>query len=112
MEPATADDEGIEEITATARRREESLQKTPISITAFSEQALADRNVRDLSELTQFTPNLRFTSSAAQSANSQIYVRGIGQAEGTINAEPRVGLYLDDVHQAPPLGSILATFDR
>jgi iron complex outermembrane receptor protein len=102
---------GIEEITVTARRREEALQETPISITAFSEQGLFDRNIRDLTELTQFTPNLSFASGAAQLANAQVYIRGIGQAEGTINAEPRVGLYLDDVYQARPLGSIFDTFD-
>jgi iron complex outermembrane receptor protein len=102
---------GIEEITVTARRREENIQETPISITAFSESALEDRAMQDLTELTQYTPNLRFTASGGQSANAQVYIRGIGQSEGTINAEPRVGIYLDDVYQARPLGSILSIVD-
>jgi iron complex outermembrane receptor protein len=102
---------GIEEITVTARQREESLQQTPISITAFSEQALAERGIRDLSELTQYTPNLRFTAGAAQATSAQVYIRGIGQSEGTINAEPRVGIYVDGIYQARPLGSILSVFD-
>jgi iron complex outermembrane receptor protein len=102
---------GIEEIKVTARQREENLQQTPISITAFSEQALQDRGVRDLTELTLYTPNLRFTAGAAQATSAQVYIRGIGQSEGTINAEPRVGLYLDGIYQARPLGSILSVFD-
>jgi iron complex outermembrane receptor protein len=103
--------QSIEEITVTARRREEKIQETPISITAFSEGALEERGMRDLTELTQYTPNLRFTASAGQSSNAQVYIRGIGQSEGTINAEPRVGIYLDDVYQARPLGSILSIVD-
>jgi iron complex outermembrane receptor protein len=112
-DPAEAPDwtSGIEEITVTARRREENIQETPISITAFSESALEDRAMQDLTELTQYTPNLRFTASGGQSANAQVYIRGIGQSEGTINAEPRVGIYLDDVYQARPLGSILSIVD-
>jgi iron complex outermembrane receptor protein len=112
-DPAEASERtsGIEEITVTARRREENLQETPISITAFSESALEDRAMRDLTELTNYTPNLRFTASGGQSANAQVYIRGIGQSEGTINAEPRVGIYLDDVYQARPLGSILSIVD-
>jgi iron complex outermembrane recepter protein len=42
---------GIEEITVTARRREESLQDVPIAITAFSADALALRGSSDISEL-------------------------------------------------------------
>jgi len=103
--------QGLEEITVTARRREEDIQETPISITAFSTKGLEERAIRDLTELSSYTPNLRFTAAAANSGSAQVYIRGIGQSEGTINSEPRVGIYLDDVYQARPLGSVLAILD-
>ena len=37
---------GLEEIVVTARKREERLQETPISITAMSGEALAARQLR------------------------------------------------------------------
>jgi iron complex outermembrane receptor protein len=102
---------GVETIKVTARRREESIQDTPISMTVFSEETLAERGIQDIRELARFTPNLIFDTSAAQSNNALIFIRGVGQTEGTINAEPKVGMYIDGVYQARPLGSIITLFD-
>ena len=102
---------GIETIKVTARRREESIQDTPISMTVFSEETLAERGIQDIRELARYTPNLLFDTSAAQSNNALIFIRGVGQTEGTINAEPKVGMYIDGVYQARPLGSIITLFD-
>jgi iron complex outermembrane receptor protein len=102
---------GIETIKVTARRREESIQDTPISMTVFDEEALAERGIQDIRELARFTPNLIFDASPAQSNNAQVFIRGIGQTEGTINAEPKVGIYIDGIYQARPLGSIISLFD-
>src|SRR5262245_37291110 len=49
---------GIEEITVTARRREEVLQNTPLSITAFSEAELEQRSIQSITDISQSTPNL------------------------------------------------------
>ena len=56
---------GVEEVTVTARRREERLQETPVSVTAFDASALASRGVTELSELARYTPGWWFQSSAA-----------------------------------------------
>ncbi|MAI27256.1 MAG: hypothetical protein CMN75_14605 [Spirochaeta sp.] len=102
---------GVEEVTVTARRREERLQETPVSVTAFDASALASRGVTELSELARYTPGLWFQSSAAQQNSANVFIRGVGQTEGTINADPKVGIYLDDVYQSRSLGVDLATWD-
>lgn len=101
----------IEELTVTARRKEELLQETPMSITALGEAEMDARGVADLSDIAAFAPNVRFDQGAGSSNNASVFIRGVGQTEGTINADPKVGIYLDGVYQARSLGTILSTWD-
>src|SRR5688572_24520874 len=50
----------LEEMIVTARRREESLQTTPVAVSAFSGTALELRGIRSADALTHFVPNLQF----------------------------------------------------
>ena len=54
-----------DEITVTARKREEDLQSVPISITAFTEEDLRVRGIVDLETLADQTPGLSFGTSGA-----------------------------------------------
>jgi iron complex outermembrane recepter protein len=103
-EPASA---GLEEIVVTARRREESIQDTPISIEAFTAQNLQDRNVFNVYDLAKFTPNLEMSASSENSGASfapQIYIRGVGQQEYLATSDPGVGVYIDGVYIARSVG--------
>lgn len=51
---------GIEDIIVTARRREESLQSAPITVTAFSGDQLEERGITDFTRLAQATPGINF----------------------------------------------------
>jgi iron complex outermembrane receptor protein len=42
----------IEQVTVTARRREESLQDVPVAITALTADQLQEQNVRTLEDMT------------------------------------------------------------
>jgi len=90
----------IEEITVTARKREEPLQKTPVAITAFSGADLEALQVDDVSQAAEFAPNLVFDSGApvsGSSATASIFIRGIGSSEFSLGTEQGVGLYVDGV---------------
>lgn len=76
------------EIIVTALRRSSALQKTPMSITAISGDALRRANVQDVSQLKNI-PGLTFVDSGP--ANTRLVIRGI-QTVG----EPTVGLYYDE----------------
>ena len=93
----------IEEITVTARKREENLQDTPIAISAFSAAGIEARGISNISEVGNFTPNLTFRSTAAIAATSSassIYIRGIGQQDWALATDPGVGMYVDGVYVA------------
>ena len=104
----------LEEIVVTARRREERLQDTPISISAFTGASLDQRQINRLSEIGPSTPNLMFDTGATFSgANSSasVFIRGIGQVDFTLTTEPGVGIYLDGVYISQTIGSVLDAVD-
>jgi len=101
----------IEEITVTARRREESLQDVPIALSAFTGEELDIRGAVDITELQKSTPNL--TLQVARGSNSTLiaFIRGVGQQDPLWGFDPGVGLYVDDVYIARPQGAVLDIFD-
>jgi iron complex outermembrane receptor protein len=104
----------LEEIVVTARKREESLQDTPISVTAFSSQGLEDRGMVSTKDLGTYTPNLISNNGSAVSGNNSagaFFIRGIGQIDFTLNTDPGVGLYLDEVYIARSLGAVMDLLD-
>jgi iron complex outermembrane recepter protein len=102
---------GLEEITVTARRREESLQDVPIALSAFSADRILNAGAPDITWLQQSTPNL--TLQVARGSNSTLiaFIRGIGQQDPLWGFEPGVGLYVDDVYVARPQGAVLDIYD-
>ena len=66
-EPAAG---ALAEIVVTARKREESLQETPISVTAFTAEGLAQRGIESTKDLGNFTPNLVANNGSAVSGNN------------------------------------------
>jgi iron complex outermembrane receptor protein len=60
QESQTADVIGIEEVVVTARKREENLQDVPLSITAFSADAIEERGLRGLADIAAQTPGFSF----------------------------------------------------
>ena len=102
----------IEEIIVNARRREESLMKTPVSITIFSGGELLSRQVAKSNQIAESTPNLVFRNHENSSVISSIvYIRGIGQADFIPTVQPGVGIYLDGMYIAPSVGALTEILD-
>ncbi|HEY6123603.1 MAG TPA: TonB-dependent receptor plug domain-containing protein, partial [Steroidobacteraceae bacterium] len=104
----------LEEITVTARKVQEDLQKTPIAITALTGSALEDRQIFRTDVLDQVVPNLQFANNAPLAGNnssSQVFIRGIGQTDPTSTVDPGVGLYVDDVYIGNAVGASMALRD-
>jgi len=53
--------QGLEDIVVTAQKREESLQKVPISITAISTATIQNARITNVRNLTSIAPNLYVT---------------------------------------------------
>lgn len=106
--------QSMEVISVTARRKEENLQTTPIAISAFSGDGLEARGFQDVSDVARVAPNVVFDGASPVSGNSSapsIFIRGIGQLDFTINADPGVGIYVDGVYVARSVGGIIDLLD-
>jgi outer membrane receptor protein involved in Fe transport len=102
---------GIEEITVTARKREENLQSTPVSVSAFSAEDLKDNDVRRLNEITRTVPNLQFDNAIGTANSARIYLRGVGTGDPISSRDPGVGLYLDGAYLPRQQSSLLTLSD-
>ncbi|MEM9293187.1 MAG: TonB-dependent receptor [Acidobacteriota bacterium] len=100
-----------DEITVTARKREESLQEVPVAVTVVSGDVLEESAAVDLSDLQPRVPNLTIYPSRAQSNTATAFLRGVGQIDASWGADPGVGIYLDDVYLARPQAALLELFD-
>lgn len=74
----------IEEITVTARKREESLQEIPLSLSVFDSGDLQAGDIRDLEGVADFTPGFQFMNQGLQQPgryNTQLQFRGLTTAQ-------------------------------
>jgi iron complex outermembrane receptor protein len=98
-------------ITVTARRREESLQDTPISVSVLSGDQLARVGVTDAQSLQYQTPSLSITSAQSQRNTVAFSLRGQRTQETQLFTDPPVGTYFAEVVQPRPYGFGNTLFD-
>ena len=82
----------LEPIVVTAEKREADIQKVPVSVSAITAQKLEDTGAVSLRDITDRVPNLHIVNWGMR-GNTYVYVRGLG----SINTQPAVGFYVDDV---------------
>jgi len=104
---------GLEEVVVTARKREETVQTTPVSMVAFSEVSLKQASIDSFKELANATANFEINGGIPNGGGSaaQIYIRGVGQDDYSFPNEPGVGLYIDDVYVARSAGGDFGFLD-
>ncbi len=90
----TAEGSQDNRILVSARRREESLQDVPLSISAFDDDGLREANIQGLEDLAAATPGLQFTNTRALGAPT---IRGLAQTDGG-GIQTNVGIFLDGVY--------------
>lgn len=114
QDSAEAENEGIDTIIVTARRKGEDLQETPVAISAITGEGLEARNIARVDQASQVVPNLVFEPVApltGSSNNGSIFIRGIGTTEFSLGTEPGVGVYVDEVYMARISGNVLDVID-
>ncbi len=89
-------DSGLNEIVVTAQKREENINKVPMSITAATGEQLRSVGVVQVRDLVKITPGLTYADSGV---GTPVYtVRGIGFSDIALAGRPTVTVYAD---QAP-----------
>jgi outer membrane receptor protein involved in Fe transport len=86
----------LEEVVVTAQKREENLQKVPLSITAISNEKLEELHITRFEDYARLIPSVSFQNPGPGFA--KVYMRGVanggdGNHSGSL---PSVGMYLDE----------------
>lgn len=91
----------LENITVTAQKKEENVQKVPISISVFDEISLEDKSIESLEDIAKYTPNL-ILYNTAQEGLIVPSIRGI--SGNILSFSTPVGLYVDGVPTTSAFG--------
>ena len=93
---AVAQDEsvGIEEITVTARKREQSLQDVAASVQAITDEDLRRQGLSNMEDVIRFLPSVNHLGGTA-GANKIIF-RGVSDNPGAFIAASSAALYIDE----------------
>jgi len=85
---AAAESGQLQEIVVTSTRREESLSKVPISVTALTQEDMDTKGIKDITDVVRFTPGIAIDNSGT----NNISIRGISSTGGA----GTTGIYIDD----------------
>lgn len=98
---------GVEEVVVTARRRDENIERVPVSVTAFGAQDLSRRQIATQSDLQRTTPGLLVRET--QNKNQQNFsIRG-QSIDAYSQAQPGVLTYVDEYQN--PVVSAASFYD-
>src|ERR1700733_10534765 len=86
--PAAAEGGQLAEVVVTSTRREESLSKVPISVTALTQEDMDTKGIKDITDVVRFTPGIAIDNSGT----NNISIRGISSTGGA----GTTGIYIDD----------------
>ena len=86
----------IEEIVITAEKREKSLQRSAVSVTAYTADHLERSQIEDIYDIGLQTPGLIVNKEIV----GKIYIRGIGTENLTLGGDPGVPVHVDGAYIA------------
>ena len=96
----------IEEVVVTARKKSESLQDVPLSVSALQEETLEERGINVFEDYLMQLPGV--TAGGSGPGQSTIYIRGLASTTpnltvaGVAGLTPNVAFYLDEQPLAQP----------
>ena len=114
-QPAPSGQPGtVEEVVVTAQKTSQNIQNVPIAITAVTAQALQQKGINDVAQLSNIAPNVSLDAGTPFSGSDTVlsaYIRGIGQDDFAFNLDPGVGVYVDGVYLARSVGANTSMLD-
>ncbi|MBH0114587.1 TonB-dependent receptor [Novosphingobium sp. YJ-S2-02] len=99
------------EIIVSARRRAESIQDTPVAVTAITPMQLEAVGTTTLADIQGLAPNTLITTQSTGAATANISIRGIAFADVDKSFDPAVGVNVDGVYIGTSTGQMLDFFD-
>lgn len=91
----------LQEVTVTAQKRAESLQTTPVSVTAITTDVIEKLGITNVSDIGMLVPAFSFSQGYLGSTEGHMTIRGIGSpGEEQTTIDSTIGVYLDGVYIA------------
>jgi iron complex outermembrane recepter protein len=111
LELTLLDNNELEEVVVTARRRSESAQEVPIPISIVGGSTIEETGAFNVNRVKELIPSVQLYSSNPR--NTGINIRGLGSPFGLTNdgLDPGVGFYVDGVYYARPAAATLDFID-
>ena len=103
--PAAA--QQLEEIVVTARKKEENLQDVPLSITAFSADAIRERGIVNVDELAKYTPGFSYNTGFGRGNLDRPTIRGLTTILNGLAGQKVAASFVDGVY----MGGVISTID-
>ena len=108
--PVTPAAAQLDELIVTVRKREENIQKVPLSVSAFSGSALADENITNIEDLSALVAGFEFDRSFQRGFERPV-IRG--KSSILSGSEPGVSFFIDGVFFNGTIASIdLSSVER
>lgn len=108
---AAGSDGVMEEIIVTAQKREENLQDTPVSVTAFTSGAIEALGFRQSVDVTAQTPNFSVGYPNGDTGVPAPFIRGVGLNDfGVLNQGP-IAAYADQTYISSNAAQIFQLLD-
>ena len=101
----------LEEVVVTAQKREENLQDVPISVTAFSGDAVKELGFENSTEVVAQIANLSFGVPVGEGNTPVFAMRGVGLNDFGDSNEGPVAIYIDGIYRGTQVGQTLQLFD-
>ncbi|MBV1908441.1 MAG: TonB-dependent receptor [Kangiellaceae bacterium] len=98
-------------ITITALKREETIQETPIAVTAFGEDQLEALKLRDFNDLSDGMANVTLEDIGTARGAANFSIRGLGINSSIPSIDPTVGVFIDGVFIGSNAGVVIDMFD-
>ena len=104
----------LEEVVVTARKREESLQETPVAVTAIGAESLEQNRIVDFMDLHNMAPSVHIAPYTGNRAGPNLFIRGMGALATQITKDYATAIYIDDVPvgRGNALGTEIADLER
>ena len=101
----------LEEVIVTARKRDESVMRTPVSVDVVSAETMKDLKIDDLYDLQEVAaPGLKVANGFGP-VGTVVYMRGIGSGDTASYVDQSVGLNIDGVSYSHGVFYKSGTFD-
>jgi iron complex outermembrane receptor protein len=104
----TADSQKMHEVIVTAQKRKQSIQKTPIAMSAVSGDEIAEKAENTIDSVLKTMPSVEVQGHAQ---GAQVYIRGVGSSIDPSFADPAIALMVDGSYLGRTESAVSGTFD-